>query len=114
VVRADARHWFPELAPSPHMIMTFQASAQARAEIPGALHADGSARVQTLDAHGDPFLVALLTRLEALGHPPCVLNTSLNRRGEPIVTRAVEALAAAQAMRLEALVLADRWVDLSV
>ncbi len=114
VVRVDARHWFPELGPSPHMISTFQASPQARLEIPGAVHADGSARVQTLDTHGDRFLAALLTRLEALGHPPCVLNTSLNRRGEPIVTSAAEALASARAMRLDALVLADRWLDLSV
>jgi len=114
VVRTDAHRWFPALGLSPHMILTFEGSPAARLEIPGALHADGSARVQTLGPDGDPFLAALLTRLEALGQAPCVLNTSLNRRGEPIVTSAAEALVAARSMRLDALVLADRWVELSV
>jgi carbamoyltransferase len=94
------------------MILTFEASERARAEIPGAVHADGTARVQTLAPGEEPFLEAVLAALESRGHPPCVLNTSLNRRGEPIVDTAAEAVAAARAMGLDALVLEDRWVDL--
>ena len=41
-----------------------------------------------------------------------MLNTSLNRPGEPIVNTAEEALTAARAMRLDGLVLNDRWVPL--
>jgi carbamoyltransferase len=113
VVRADAQAWFPGLAPSPHMILTFEASPRAKAEIPGAVHVDGTARVQTLAPGTEPFLEGVLAALEARGEPPCTLNTSLNRRGEPIVNDAEQALAAARAMGLDALVLADRWVELA-
>lgn len=112
VVRSDAHRLFAGLEPSPWMISTFVATEGARAEVPGAVHADGTARVQALPPGSEPFLEAVLAALEAGGHPPCMLNTSLNRRGEPIVTSAAEALASARAMGLDALVLGDRWVDL--
>lgn len=112
VVRADAAGLFSGLEPSPWMISTFVATERARAEVPGAVHADGTARVQALAPGNEPFLESVLGMLEAGSHPPCVLNTSLNRRGEPIVNDAPEALAAARAMGLDALVLGERWVDL--
>lgn len=111
VVRVDALRWFPRLVPSPWMIRTFEASPEARAEIPGAVHADGTARVQTLAPGEEPFLEAVLAALAARGEPACVLNTSLNRRGEPIVDTADEALVAARAMGLDALVLGDAWIE---
>jgi carbamoyltransferase len=104
--------WFRDLAPSPWMILTVEATPRGRAEIPGAVHADGTARVQTADPRRHPFLWAVLERLEAHGHPAALLNTSLNRRGEPLVDTAAQALAAARAMRLDALVLGDRVLDL--
>jgi carbamoyltransferase len=63
-------------------------------------------------AASEPFLHAVLGALLPHGQA-AVLNTSLNRRGEPIVGTAAEALAAAEAMRLDALVLGDRWLDLT-
>jgi carbamoyltransferase len=89
------------------MILTLRATDGARREIPGGVHVDGTARVQTVSRAGDPFLRAVLDALEERGRPPCVLDTSLNRRGEPIVDTAAEAVAAAEAMRLDALVLGD-------
>jgi carbamoyltransferase len=109
----DAGRWFSPAVPSPWMILTLVGNDRARAEVPGALHVDGTARVQTVARDGDDLLRGVLDALPSLGHPPCVLNTSLNRRGEPIVDSAPEALAAAQAMHLDALVLADRLCLLS-
>jgi carbamoyltransferase len=112
VVRDGPSRWFEGLSSSPHMILTFRTTAAAVREIPGAVHADGTARVQTAGRADDPFLADLLDALERLGHPPAVLNTSLNRPGEPIADSAEEALAAARAMGLDAIVIADRIVDL--
>jgi carbamoyltransferase len=109
VVREGETRWFEDLADSPWMIRTFRATAEARARLPGIVHADGTARVQTVARSGDPFLVALLRHLEALGEPPAVINTSLNRPGEPIANTALEALAAAEAMGLDALAV-DLWL----
>jgi carbamoyltransferase len=68
--------------------------------------------VQTVAPGEEPFLESVLAALERAGRPACVLNTSLNRRGEPIVDTAAQALEAARAMGLDALVLEDRWVEL--
>jgi carbamoyltransferase len=51
----------------------------------------------------------VLDGLEARGEPPVLVNTSLNRRGEPIVDTAAQACAAAEAMDLDGLVLGD-WL----
>lgn len=113
MVRATDRRWFDGHAPDPYMIRTGVATEAAKAEVPGVVHADGTARVQSLDPGRHPLLHAVLDGLEARGLPPVLLNTSLNRRGEPIVNSAEEAYTAAAAMGLDALVLDARWIDLA-
>ena len=89
------------------MILTFRATPRACRDVPGVVHADGTARVQTVAAEQDPFLMDVLDALERRGAPPVVINTSLNRRGEPMVDTASEALASATAIGLDALLLDD-------
>ena len=109
----DLGRLFRPAFPSPWMILTLRATEEAaRGPLRGAVHADCTARVQSVGPGSEPFLHAVLGRLAARGHA-AVLNTSLNRRGEPIVDTAAEALAAARAMRLDALVLEDRVLDLA-
>lgn len=109
----DVARWFDPSLPSPWMILTLAARPGASTgPLAGAIHADGTARVQTVTPSQEPFLDAVLGALAPLGHA-AVLNTSLNRRGQPIVDTAAEALAAAQAMRLDALVLDDVFLDLT-
>lgn len=94
------------------MILTFEATREGRARIPGGIHVDGTARVQTA-RHGDGSLFApVIDALAARGEPAALLNTSFNRRGEPIVNTAEQALASARAMRIDAVVLGDRLLDL--
>ncbi len=112
VVRANDAALFHGLGESPWMILTFEATPEGRRLVPGAVHVDGTARVQTVTAGGEPLLWKILERLPAHDHPPCVLNTSFNRRGEPIVNTAAEALEAARAMRLDAVVLGDSLLAL--
>jgi len=112
VVRVEDDTWFHGLLPSPHMIRTFNATDRARAEIPGGVHVDGSARVQTVGPNDDAFLRALLEALPAAGHPDVVLNTSLNRRGDPIADTAQQAFDAALAMKLDGLVLGNWYCTL--
>lgn len=113
VVReAELARWFEAPRPSPHMITTLRVNAAgASGPLRGAVHADGTARVQSVTADDEPFLAAVLAEGRALGLE-AILDTSLNRRGEPIVDTAPEALEAARAMGLDALVVADRVRDL--
>jgi carbamoyltransferase len=103
---------FDPAFPSPWMILTLRATeAAAKGPLAGVVHADGTARVQSVSPESEPFLHAVLDALEPLGHA-AVVNTSLNRRGEPIANDARQALEAARAMRLDAIVLGDWLVDL--
>mgnify|MGYP001817757641 CR=1 FL=1 len=114
IIRAGDERWFAPHVPSPHMILTLRATPLARERVPGVVHVDGTARVQSVAPDAAPFVHALLDALEALGEPPVVINTSLNRRGEPIVDTADQALTAARAMGLDDVVLGDGILSLSV
>jgi len=112
IVRAEDTRWFDLAHPSPFMITTGLATEAAKARVPGVVHEDGTARVQTVGPNDDPFLREVLDALEAAGEPPVLLNTSLNRRGEPIVDSAQEAYTAASAMGVDAVLLDACWVPL--
>lgn len=61
-------------------------------KLPAIVHADGTARVQTVTQAQNPFLWDLLGKFEALTGVGVLLNTSLNGRGEPIYSRVSEGL----------------------
>ena len=55
---------------------------------------DGTARLQSVEPGDEPFIELVLKGLaRRTGGPPVVCNTSFNRRGEPILNTASEALA---------------------
>jgi carbamoyltransferase len=106
VVRLEDLHLFVERpVPSPWMLLTFPVRAEMRDRIPAVVHADGSARVQTVSAAQEPSLHRLLGLFGGLAGVPCLMNTSFNRRGEPVVATATDAAEAFREMDLDALVL---------
>jgi carbamoyltransferase len=65
---------------------------EARTIIPAVTHADGTARLQTVHReHATPFR-RLIEAFDALTGVPVLLNTSFNRRSEPIVSSPNDAL----------------------
>lgn len=105
IVREVDKHWFEDLSPSPYMILTFVADEDAQREIPGIVHADGTARVQTVSPGQNLFLCQVLDALEERGHPAALINTSFNVRGEPIVDNAEQAWRSYETMQMDSLVL---------
>ncbi|HZV65060.1 MAG TPA: carbamoyltransferase C-terminal domain-containing protein [Telluria sp.] len=99
--RAEA--FFDLRAPSPFMQYAAPVRAAAAPLIPAVTHVDGSARLQTVGQRDDPLLRALLLAFEARTGVPVLLNTSFNRRDEPIVETPAEALAAFRATPMQAL-----------
>lgn len=91
--------------PSPYMLLTFPVLPAARDRIPAVVHADGSARMQTVTAEQEPSLHRLLGLFGARTGVPCLMNTSFNRRGEPVAASASDAVDAFLAMDLDALAL---------
>jgi len=83
---------------SPFMLHAYSAKDQKSDCIQGVVHADGSARAQTVTPATDPYMAQLLVGIESVTGLSMLMNTSLNLRGVPIAhsiadTRTVEAAA---------------------
>jgi carbamoyltransferase len=77
---------------SPFMLKSFLVRPEKREVIPGVVHVDGSARVQTVDRRRQPLFWKLISEFGARTGVPVVLNTSFNGRGETIVCDVRDAL----------------------
>lgn len=78
--------------PSPYMTFTFDVAESWKDRIPEVVHEDGTARAQIVTEKTNPRYYALLQEMEKLTGNGVVLNTSLNRRGEPMVCSPTDAL----------------------
>lgn len=78
--------------PAPFMTLAFEVAEHWRSRIPEVVHVDGTARAHVVTPDANPRYYALLERLGVLTGNPVVLNTSLNRRGEPIACTPADAL----------------------
>jgi carbamoyltransferase len=96
--------------PAPFMTITFDVTEEWRGRVPEVVHADGTARVQVVSAGQHPRYYRLLEQMELLTGNGVLLNTSLNRRGEPIVCTPDDALDMFFGSDLQYLVLEDYLV----
>jgi len=71
--------------PSPYMTFSFTVKDKWIPRIPEVVHVDKSARPQFVDKAANPLFYNLLKSFHKKTGIPVVINTSLNRRGEPIV-----------------------------
>jgi carbamoyltransferase len=90
---------------SPFMSFAVEIKPNARARIPGVLHADGTARIQTVGPQSDSPLRVILEAFHSITGVPVLLNTSFNRKGEPMVETPFEAVDAFLNSPLDALLL---------
>ncbi|MBK7535998.1 MAG: carbamoyltransferase [Myxococcales bacterium] len=100
ILASAASRFFEDAPSSPYMSFALPVRDSARPLLAGALHVDGTVRVQTVS---DPTSVlgALLVALERSGAPPCVLNTSFNVRSRPLLQRASAAIEALDTTELD-------------
>jgi carbamoyltransferase len=78
--------------PAPYMTFTFNMAEHWKPRVPEVVHEDGTARAQIVTEDTNKPYYDLIKELERLrGHGVC-LNTSLNRRGEPMVCSPEDAL----------------------
>lgn len=129
VLEEQASTWFELDRPSPYMLFTAAVAPNRRrtatsadvtaaatfaerltterSEIPACTHVDHSARVQTVSRERHPDFHRLLTAFAASTGCPVLLNTSFNRRDEPIVRSPADALRCFETAGLDVLVLED-------
>jgi len=97
--------------PAPFMLFVFKVRPELAARIPAVVHADGTARVQTVRADQNPRYHALLRAFEQRTGVPILVNTSFNTRGEPMVCSPRDALESFWTSPLDALVIGNFIVE---
>ncbi|MFI5706497.1 carbamoyltransferase C-terminal domain-containing protein [Kribbella sp. NPDC051620] len=110
VLAEDFSDWFhPEATRDHFMLKIAHGTERCLREAPAVVHVDGGARVQVVDDNTDPFLVRLLREFKRLTGVPVLLNTSFNRRGEPVVETPADAIDAFFSLGLDGLYLDGRF-----
>jgi carbamoyltransferase len=93
--------------PAPYMTFTFDVAEHWKPRIPEVVHKDGTSRAQVVTRDTNPRYYELIEEMERLTGNAVVLNTSLNRRGEPIVCSPEDALNMFYGSDLQYLIMED-------
>lgn len=93
--------------PSPYMTFSFTVRDEWIPKIPEVVHVDKSARPQFVDETTNPLFYDLLKAFHKKVGIPVIINTSLNRRGEPIVCSPEDAVGMFYNSGLEFMALGD-------
>jgi len=128
-IEKKGREWYRPLAPlalekntryftglkvvhhlSKYMLLDFPVQPGRHEELAGAIHADGTARFQTIFEKADnPFMYDLLSYLDETHGIKALINTSFNAGGEPIVHTENDAKRSADKMQLDGLVMNGKF-----
>jgi len=103
--------YFVRARPSPFMLFAYPVKAEKRAEIPSALHVNGTCRLQTVGRDSDELYYDLIEEFRRLTGVPMVINTSFNDKNEPIVLEPEDALDCFRRMGADCLVMGDWLVE---
>ena len=93
--------------PAPYMTIAFDVAEHWKARIPEVVHKDGSARVQVVSEASNPRFYRLIEEFARRTGNAVVLNTSMNRRGEPMVCTPADALDMFYGSELQYLIMED-------
>lgn len=107
VLRERVADYFELAGDSPYMILVAQVKEKWRSAIPGVVHVDNSARIQTVTRDMNEKYYQLIKEFGSLTGLPILLNTSFNKRGMPIVETPAQALSYFFECALDCLVIGD-------
>jgi carbamoyltransferase len=122
VTSEDAPAFFDLNVESPYMLLVSEVRdalieghglerlSKIDSRVPAVTHVDGSARIQTVDAHRNPLFHQLLKTFEQKTGCPVLVNTSFNVRGEPIVCTPSDAYQCFSKTHMDALVMGSYLV----
>ncbi|MFH1407060.1 MAG: carbamoyltransferase C-terminal domain-containing protein [Candidatus Omnitrophota bacterium] len=111
ILREYAYEIFETKHDSPFMTFSFAVRAEWRLRIREVVHVDNTARPQFVDKETAPVYYDMIKRFYERTKVPCVLNTSLNRRGEPVVCSPKDAVNMFENSGLRYLAIGDFLVE---
>lgn len=95
---------------APFMSMASGVTEAARQRVPAIVHANGTARLQTVSSAQNPFMHDVLEAFARRTGVPVLINTSLNVKGRPMCGTPAMALDCLANSGLDALLLEGRWI----
>jgi carbamoyltransferase len=104
VLREDAATYFEQTVNSPFMMHVVRIRQEWRSRLPAVTHVDGTGRLQTVDAEGNPQYHRLISAFKRRTGIGMVLNTSFNEN-EPVVDTPEQAVACFTRTEMDALCL---------
>lgn len=105
ILLSEKERLFDFAYPNKHMTCAFPMKANYLHQLPGAVHIDGTARVQFVEQADNPYFFRVLNRLKEISGFGVVLNTSFNMHGRTIVESPDDAIVDFLDMNLDFLVM---------
>ena len=96
--------------PSPFMTLSYRMADEWKKRTPEVVHVDGTSRPQVVSAATNPRYHRLISEFHKRTGLPVVINTSLNRRGEPMIESPKDALNMFFGSGLEHLIMENVYV----
>jgi len=96
---------------APFMTLSFAVTKEWAGRIPEVVHVDGTMRPQTVSQSDNPRFYKLIKLFSGYTGVPVLINTSLNRRGEPMVCSPEDAIKMYIASGLDYLAIGDFLVS---
>lgn len=97
----------------PYMIQIVDAKPNAASIIPAVIHADGTARLQTVSQNSNLDFYRCLLAFYKLTNIPILINTSFNVNGEAIVDTPLDAIESFLHMDIDYLAIGPYWISKS-
>jgi len=97
---------------SPFMTFCFKVKENKKEDLAAIIHVDGTCRIQTINSLNGRYF-RLINQFYKLTGIPCILNTSFNLKGEPIVENPEQAIEDFLKTKMDYLVIGDFLVTKS-
>lgn len=97
--------------PAQYMLYVVPVRDSLRGVLPATTHVDGTARLQTVVRDQSPRYYSLIERFGQATGVPVILNTSFNRKGEPIVNTPADAFDTFSNTEMDSLVMGNCLLD---
>ncbi len=105
VRQEDANKYFEFYGDASFMSYSPKVKKEFLYKLPAIVHKDGTARLQTITKTQNEYIYNLLTEFEKLRGIGCLLNTSFNIKGKPILTTIKDALEVLNTTKIDGVII---------
>ncbi|MGL4396903.1 MAG: carbamoyltransferase family protein [Hyphomicrobium sp.] len=109
ILEERASEYFAISQPDPFMTIAPHLRPERVGDIPAAVHADGTGRIQTVARDANPRFYRLIETFAGMTGVPVLLNTSFNRQ-EPIVASPAEAISCFLRTNMDVVVIGNHYI----